>query len=281
MNETLQYMRRKLVPVLGKREAEAVIRLAFRHVKGWDTTGMVIHQGEELSDYSRLRLHEIADRVAQGEPIQYITGFAYFHGMDFKVTPDVLIPRVETQELVDLVIEKCRGRADLDILDAGTGSGCIAIALARNCPFSRVTAIDISPQALAVAKENGEALHTKVDWLQADIFNYTPAPKSFDLIVSNPPYVTAAERGMMETNVVDHEPWLALFVPDDDPLRFYRRICSIGREALKPGGRIWFELNALYTRQTADMARGMGYEVVDMYRDIAGKERFLELKHGD
>lgn len=266
-----------LRPRFGQGEAEAIIRYLFHHLKGWNATDMVINADRELSDYARGQLRDMARRVLGGEPVQYVTGEAYFYGMDLKVTPDVLIPRVETQELVDMIVDRYRDTPDLDVLDVGTGSGCIAIALARNLPFAKVTAIDLSSRALDVARDNGTRLKTKVRWVQADVFGYSPAPHSLDIIVSNPPYIAMSEQRDMESNVLDHEPWSALFVPDDDPLRFYRRICEIGRVALRPGGTLWFELNARFAKETAELARSMGYEVDSIAKDIAGRDRFLIL----
>lgn len=280
MRKTLKHIREVLVPRFGKGETEAMIRLIFHHLKGWNATDMVINSDKELSEYTRGKIDEILERVLKGEPIQYVTGEAYFYGMDLMVTPDVLIPRVETQELVDFIVKKYDGVSDLKILDVGTGSGCIAIALARNLPFAQVTGIDISEKALAVAKENGKKLKANVNWVKADVFNFSPAADSFDIIVSNPPYVMMSEQRDMEANVLEHEPWVALFVPDDDPLRFYRRIAKMGIDALKDGGTLWFELNAQLADETAKLVKSLGYEDVTLERDIAGKWRFIEAKKG-
>lgn len=280
MRKTLKHIREVLVPRFGKGETEAMIRLIFHHLKGWNATDMVINSDKELSEYTRGKIDEILERVLKGEPIQYVTGEAYFYGMDLMVTPDVLIPRVETQELVDFIVKKYDGVSDLKILDVGTGSGCIAIALARNLPFVQVTGIDISEKALDVAKENGEKLKANVNWVKADVFNFSPAADSFDIIVSNPPYVMMSEQRGMEVNVLEHEPWVALFVPDDDPLRFYRRIAKMGIDALKDGGTLWFELNAQLADETAKLVKSLGYEDVTLERDIAGKWRFIEAKKG-
>lgn len=280
MRKTLRHIREVLVPRFGKGETEAMIRLIFHHLKGWNATDMVINSDKELSEYTRGKIDEILERVLKGEPIQYVTGEAYFYGMDLMVTPDVLIPRVETQELVDFIVKKYDGVSDLKILDVGTGSGCIAIALARNLPFAQVTGIDISEKALAVAKENGKKLKANVNWVKADVFNFSPDADSFDIIVSNPPYVMMSEQRDMETNVLGHEPWVALFVPDDDPLRFYRRIAKMGIDALKDGGTLWFELNAQLADETAKLVKSLGYEDVTLERDIAGKWRFIEAKKG-
>ena len=280
MRKTLKHIREVLVPRFGKGETEAMIRLIFHHLKGWNATDMVINSDKELSEYTRGKIDEILERVLKGEPIQYVTGEAYFYGMDLMVTPDVLIPRVETQELVDFIVKKYDGVSDLKILDVGTGSGCIAIALARNLPFAQVTGIDISEKALDVAKENGEKLKANVNWVKADVFDFSPAADSFDIIVSNPPYVMMSEQRDMEANVLEHEPWVALFVPDDDPLRFYRRIAKMGIDALKDGGTLWFELNAQLADETAKLVKSLGYEDVTLERDIAGKWRFIEAKKG-
>lgn len=276
MKETLRHIREVLVPRFGKGETEAIIRLIFHHLKGWNTTDMVINSDKVLSEYTRERIEKMLERVMKGEPIQYVTGEAYFYGMDLMVNPDVLIPRVETQELVDLIVKRYEGVSDLMVLDVGTGSGCIAIALARNLPFASVTGIDLSSRALDVARENGQKLKTKVEWVKADVFDYVPAAESFDIIVSNPPYVMMSEQADMEANVLEYEPWEALFVPDNDPLRFYRTIAEMGRKALRSGGTIWFELNAKLAEETVKLMERLGYGNVRLERDIAGRWRFLE-----
>ena len=207
-------------------------------------------------------------------PIQYIRGFAEFDGRRFKVAPGVLIPRPETVELVELVARENASARRL--LDIGTGSGCIAISLDKKLPEAEVEAWDISEDALAIARENNKELAADVTFLQRDVLSddWKKAP-SFDVIVSNPPYVTEAEKKDMDANVLDWEPELALFVPDDDPLRFYRRIADLGRELLLPDGKLYFEVNQAYGRETAHILEMNQYHDVRVIRDIFGKERIV------
>lgn len=275
MQATINHIRQQLTPRFGRGETEAIIRLIFRYLKGWNTVDMLVNNDKQLSDFTKEKVRQIVARLLDGEPIQYITGDAYFYGMDLKVTPDVLIPRPETAELVDLVVDNASGKPDLRVLDIGTGSGCIAIALARNLPFSRIQAIDISPRAIDVARDNASMLKAKIDFSVADIFSLQPACSSFDIIVSNPPYIVPSERGDMDNNVLLHEPWSALFVPEDDPLRFYIRIADFAITALAPGGRLYFELNPIFAEKCLHLVEGLGFSSCSLLRDSAGLFRFL------
>ena len=188
----------------------------------------------EMLPFTAEKIDRVADRVAAGEPVQYAVGKARFMGNDYRVTPAVLIPRPETAGLVDMICKEYDGRSDLRVLDIGTGSGCIAISLARALPFSSVTAFDISAEALAVARDNARSLGVSVDFRQTDILKAEPGgdSRSFDIVVSNPPYICRSEAADMDARVLDHEPAQALFVPDDGPLLFYTaigRYAQIGR----------------------------------------------------
>lgn len=254
-------------------------RLIFRTLKGWDTTGLVIHAADDLSDFTMQRIDNILERLSHGEPLQYILGEARFYGMDLHVSPATLIPRQETEELVDLIVKRHRGEKDLRVLDVGTGSGAIAIALSRHLEFPEITAIDVSREALDVATRNASELHARIKFIEADIFEYQPAPHSFDIIVSNPPYVLESEKKDMERHVLDYEPASALFVPDDDPLRFYRRIAEIGRDALTEGGALYFEINPLCADTLLQLLIGMGYVEVETHEDISHRRRFITAIH--
>lgn len=275
MKETLQKLRTDLIPIYGKGESDAIIRLIFHYLKGWNLTDMLIHQDDELSPFMKDEIDKILARLLKMEPIQYITGEARFHGMDLVVRPGVLIPRPETDELVDIIIDENKDREDLSVLDVCTGSGCIAIALARNLPFSKVTALDFSKEAIAVALENVQKTKTHVRIIEQDIFNWDPAEK-YDIIVSNPPYVLDSEALTMEKNVLDYEPHEALFVRDDNPLAYYRRIAEIAKKALENNGKLYFEINPLKAVELEEMLKKMGFEKVETYRDSYGKLRFLK-----
>ena len=220
-------------------------------------------------------LLSMAQTIASGTPIQQVLGYAYFCGLKLKVTPSVLIPRPETEELVRWVVDE--SPAPRSILDIGTGSGCIAIALAKALPQTRLTAIDISDEALAVARENAKMHVADIDFIQADILNPNPslANNRFDVIVSNPPYICNKEADEMEKNVLDHEPHVALFVPDDDPLLFYRAIAEKTLTMLTPDGTLFFEINRLYAQELTTMLQSMGFQHITVRQDQFNNDRML------
>lgn len=266
----------RLEPSLGRREAEAVMRLLWEELKGYSPTDLIMKGDYKVSEYMLDKIRAAVGRVEAGEPVQYVVGRARFCGLDFEVTPAVLIPRPETAGLVDIIVDRTGGRSDLRVTDLCTGSGCIAIALARALPFARVTAVDISPEALEVARRNGAALRTRVGWVCADILSLPiPAAPEADIVVCNPPYVLESERASMEQHVTDHEPALALFVPDSDPLRFYHAAARYAMTALSGGGRLYFELNPLTADRLAGELRHSGWEDVELLRDFAGAVRYL------
>lgn len=259
-------------------ESRAMTRLIFHHLRGWDVTDMVIHAEDKITPLTLQSIDEILARLEQHEPLQYILREARFYGMDLEVNSATLIPRQETEELVDIVIKDADNQSDLRVLDVGTGSGAIAIALSRNLRFPEVTAIDISEDALSVARSNAARLHANVKFLHADVMKWCPDRDSLDVIVSNPPYVMESEKAGMDKNVLDYEPATALFVPDSDALVFYRRISGIGRDALVSGGRIYFEINPLCSDALVDMMRKMDYADVELHKDISHHNRFLSAR---
>lgn len=274
VGEMVRRLTDELAPRYGIGEAKAMTRLVFHYLKGWSQTDLVINADRPVSDYLLEKIESITGRLSAGEPLQYVLGEARFYGMNMKVNPNVLIPRPETEELVDLIVKENR-QSDLRVLDVGTGSGAIAIALARNLKFPEITAIDVSGAALEVARENARLLNARINFIRCDIFNWQPADDSLDIIVSNPPYIAEHEKSGMESNVLDYEPREALFVPDDDPLVYYRRIAQIGRSALAPGGLIYFEINPLYADRLVEMMRSEGYAEVAVSYDISHRKRFL------
>ncbi|MCM1319580.1 MAG: peptide chain release factor N(5)-glutamine methyltransferase [Muribaculaceae bacterium] len=279
MKETITYLRQELNRIYPPRETEAIIRLIFEHLKGWKPVDIVLNEDKPLSDYMRGKVEAILERLKKGEPIQYILGTAHFYGLDFNVTPDVLIPRPETAEMVDLIVRQAGDATDLRVLDAGTGSGCIAIALARNLKFPQVTAIDNSEPALAVAEGNAKKLRCRISFSRADILALPKAAafagEQWDIIVSNPPYIALHEKADMEANVLNYEPDGALFVPDDDPLVFYRAIAEYGQQHLSAGAHIYFEVNPLYADSLSALMQRLGYTDINIYRDIQKNNRFL------
>lgn len=276
VREELIEIRQRLGGIFDRREREAVILLIFSHVKGWSRVDLIINEGTELSDFSKREIDSIVDRLILGEPIQYITGHARFHGMDFKVGPGVLIPRPETEELVDWIVDDAKGREDLRILDIGSGSGCIAVALVRALPFSEATGLDISRNAITQGLFNAVAHNAKVGFIADDMYRWLPDPEEFDIIVSNPPYIHPDEAADMEVRVKDYEPHEALFVSAEDPIRPYKRIEEIARVGLKPGGFIYLELNPRYAEEVRVYYESKGWEEVEIRIDSYGKKRFIK-----
>lgn len=263
-----------LTPSLGAAEAKATARLLLEDDLNVSPTVLLTRGDRTVEPETEARFRKYIDRIASGEPPQYVIGKARFMGMDFKVSRATLIPRPETAQLVDIVVDYAAQRHDLKILDVGTGSGCIAIALARAIPFSDVTAIDISDEALSIARQNADALRAKIDFVKADILNdgFKPS-QDFDIVVSNPPYIAASERKDMERRVTDFEPAEALFVPDDDPLLFYRTIVDkIKAKAY------FFEINPLFAHSLREMLINKGFDC-ELRADSFGKTRFAISKN--
>lgn len=266
---------RALTPLYGTREAEAIFRVVVAYLKGWSLTDMVIHADDGLSAESRAEFEEILRRLVRYEPVQYIVGYAPFFGLEIAVRPGVLIPRPETAELVDMIVEQNDGRRDLRVVDACCGSGCIACALARNLPFSSVLAFDVSPTAVEVTSQNAKRLHCDIEVEQIDLLKWQPEPQSIDILVSNPPYVNESEKGSMSPNVVNYEPEQALFVPDRHPLVFYESLAAAGMEGLKPGGRLYLEINPRHADAMVRLLERTGYERIELHRDMHGRNRFI------
>ncbi len=274
LRDTLINMRRRLDPFYDRREREAIILLIFSHLKGWSRTDLIINEDKEVSEFIRNQISSILDRLVLGEPIQYITGEARFHGLDFHVEPGVLIPRPETEELVDWILEDY-DRPDLRILDVGTGSGCIAIALARALPFAQVSALDFSQPAIRVAKRNAEALGAKISFIDHDMYAWRGERASLDIVVSNPPYIAPDEMDDMEVRVKDYEPGVALFVSQNDPIKPYRRLEDIAGEALVSGGSLYVELNPRFADDVAALFTSKWWRDVEIRLDSYGKERMM------
>ncbi len=264
-----------LAPRYGRGEARAMTEMMWEHLKGYKAVDLVLKADTEVSDFISGKVSAIVDRLLAGEPLQYILGEAWWHGLRIKVTPDVLIPRPETSELVDLIADRYKSISDLEVLDLCTGSGCIAVALAAELPFSAVTGVDISSRALDVARENGKSQKVRVRWIEADVMSLD-LKGEYDIIVSNPPYVLESEKETIDPTVKDHEPGIALWVPDSDPLRFYHAIINVAPRLLKPGsGRIYFEINPLEASALCDDMRAAGWRDVTVVKDTHGKDRFL------
>lgn len=270
--------RRRIVPLYGKGEADAMLRLVWSHVRGWEPVDVVLHHDDEVGVSTVESIRAIAGRLEKHEPLQYILGEASFFGLRLKVNRDTLIPRPETEGLVQLILDDFGSRSDLCVVDIGTGSGAIALALSRNLPFSYVTAIDISDGALNVARENARRLCCDVRFVRADILADRRIDGRYDIVVSNPPYVLDSERKGMDPNVLDYEPDSAIFAPGADPVEFYRVISKAAAEALTDSGGLYFELNPLTAEEVRRIVEADGFRDVDLQRDIHGRIRFLRAR---
>lgn len=274
MNATDSYIRRVLQEYYSKQEAANLSRIICCEMLGQSTVDYYLGKDIILSPKEAHELESILLRMSNFEPMQYVQGFAHFLGRTFRVAPGVLIPRPETEELVERILKEIA--SDARILDVGTGSGCIAVSLSKELPEAQVTAWDVSEEALAIARGNNEILQASVQFLLRDVLICQPTAKErYDVIVSNPPYILEAEKQDMERNVLDWEPSLALFVPNTDPLRFYRRIAELAQEMLEPGGRLYFEINRAFGEATVVMLCEQGYSNVHIQKDISGNDRFV------
>jgi len=275
MKSILEHISHRLSHSIEKGELETVSRAICMELLGISQTDYFLKSRIDLSDSSAQALDRALDRLAAGEPLQYVLGTAPFAGLEFHVDGRVLIPRPETAEMVELILRDYPG-GSLSLLDVGTGSGCIAISLSKRRPGWQVRACDISRDALQVAAANSQSLGTHVEFMCMDILNPDQELRNIDVIVSNPPYITLSERADMEHTVLDFEPELALFVPDTDPLRFYRATALYGQGALRDGGAVYFEINPLFATEMVAMLESTGYTQVETHRDIFGKERKIK-----
>ena len=291
---------------MSEGEARAVALMLLEKVAGLPTAKALIADGNDLL-CRRQSLLELAARVAQGEPVQYVLGEADFCGLTLKVKPGVLIPRPETEELVAWVVENVKANTNLlpltsnlspfKLLDIGTGSGCIAVALAKKLKEAEVEAWDVSDDALEIARENAKRNGVQVKTSKVDVLDINANSNSqlstvnfqlstltshlspltsYNIIVSNPPYICEEEKAEMERNVLEHEPRLALFVPDDDPLLFYRRIAELGLSLLKEKGLLFFEINRRFGEEVVKMLQGKGYREVELRQDMFGNDRMVK-----
>lgn len=263
-------------------EAEGLFYRTVEYLWGLNRLHYSLQKDRILSPEESEKILWIFRELSDGRPLQYITGVQPFFGRDFLVDPRVLIPRGETEELVALLLS-AHGKEPLRLLDIGTGSGAIAVTLAAERPGWQVTAVDISPDALEVAATNAKNLGVAVNFVQADILDESRWVEQgvYQVIVSNPPYVRESEKKAMHTNVLDHEPPGALFVPDADPLVFYRAIARFAKGALASGGRLYFEINEALGQETTALLEGLGFEEVKIHRDINGRDRMAEAQKND
>lgn len=279
MKQLIDKLQTALSGIYEGHELTAIIRTICCDMLGISSTAYYLKEEVTLTTEQGTLLQGIIDRLRQGEPLQYIEGKAPFCGMEFAVNSSVLIPRPETAELVDWIA--CEHATQQPrILDLGTGSGCIAIALSKQLPQATIEACDISAEALTVAKENARMNEAPVSFFTHDMLDLgTPLPHSYDILVSNPPYIRQSEAADMSIQVTEWEPHTALFVPDDDALRFYRAIAELGQtEALRPGGHIYVEINQALGKETVALFEAYGYQDVELRKDIYGNERMIGVR---
>lgn len=280
MTETVAYIQDTLKDYYPLSEIKAFIRLIMERVCDIQPHQFLLCKDKELSEKEKSEIHNIVERLTKYEPIQYIFGKTDFYGFEFEVNPSVLIPRPETEELVELIVRDYPQKKELDILDVGTGSGCIAVTLKKLLNKSQVYALDISEEALKTAKRNAGRNRAIITFYQKDILKPSETADSiepeFDIIVSNPPYIMEKEKAAMEANVLDYEPSLALFVPDENPLLYYHRITMFAEQKLKKKGYIYFEINSQLGEQTVDMLRLMEFKNIELIQDLSGNDRFVK-----
>jgi release factor glutamine methyltransferase len=258
-------------------ETEQLFYLAVDHVSGMNRIQTIFNADHQIESAQYNSYQRILKELKEGIPLQYITGKAWFCGLKFKVNSSVLIPRPETEELVQWILETASGVENSNLIDIGTGSGCIAVTLKNRMSGLQVDALDISADALSVAKENAMANAAKVNFIQSDILGYE-SPTQYDFIVSNPPYITEEERGEMHRNVLSYEPGLALFVSNENPLIFYKSIADFAVRNLRRTGYLFFEINEYLSKETIDMLTDKGFINIELKSDMQGKDRMIRCR---
>lgn len=273
----IEHIGSSVADIYEAHEAKAIAMLVAEQVLQRSRLQLSVDRRQPVSEEQWQAAAAIIGRLQQHEPLQYVLGCVHFYGLELEVGPGVLIPRPETEELVDLIVRDHARGQQLQILDVCTGSGCIAIALSAHLPAEKVYALDISEPALAIARTNALKYGQPISWLRQDILgqNLDLLPASLDIMVSNPPYVLEQEKTFMRKNVLTFEPHLALFVPDNNALLFYKRISELALKHLKPGGRLYFEINEQQAAPLVELMQAMGFGLVEVLQDLFGKDRFI------
>jgi release factor glutamine methyltransferase len=275
LQDTKQAIKHQLGNLYDAIEMNSMVNIIIEEVTGWDALHQNIHKNDALEPSQIEQLDHYVEQLLNGKPLQYIIQKAWFLGKAYFVNEAVLIPRPETEELVEWIIEYAQIiNKPLSILDIGTGSGCIPISLKLAIPNAHITAIDISKEALAIAEQNAANYHTEIEWIAQDILQTKQLKDRYDIMVSNPPYIPLREKLAMQKQVADHEPEIALFVPDQFPLIFYSKIAHIGKSALKPNGQLFFEIHYDQGEAIIALLNEMGYHA-ELKQDIFGKDRMV------
>lgn len=278
MQDILQNIRKSLSEFYPDNEISGLVRLLIEHVTKSSMPALLSDKNTKITSEEVLKIDKIVERLQRFEPIQYILGETEFYGLPFTVNHDVLIPRPETEELVELILNENKGTQP-HILDIGTGSGCIAISLQKHLPKASVKGWDISEKALAVATLNSKSNSVNVTFDQVDILSDYPTDQYFDIIVSNPPYVLDSEKTDMHANVLDYEPHTALFVADNDPLLFYNRIADVAIQLLTNEGKLYFEINRAKGQETIKMLEDKNFSEIRLIKDISGNDRMVRAEY--
>ena len=270
-----RYALQELKDSYSEHEIQSICRVIYMDILHFTNIDINLRKNEILDESFLNKFFEIISLLKTGRPLQYIIGETEFAGLKFHLNSETLIPRPETRELI--IWAKDFLQHDQKVLDIGTGSGCIAITLAHECPEANVTGIDISEQAIAMAATNAQRNQVKVEWLTRDILNFENTDWDYyDLIISNPPYIRESEKETMEAKVLDYEPARALFVSNDDPLLFYRRICEFGLTHLNRQGYLFFEINEALGAETTQLLEEYGYKDIELRKDFFGKDRMVK-----
>lgn len=276
LKETEEYILNRILLNYNYDEAKSIAKMLLKFHLKFDDISYSMSFHKQLPSNSMGIINESINRLQWNEPIQYVLGEAHFMGHDFLVSPEVLIPRRETEELVDLIVRHHNTNNLVTVLDIGTGSGCIAISLNKLLRNSKVYAMDISEGALDIAFRNTVKLKSTVEFLHADVLSLEAIEiDKFDIIVSNPPYVTMNESNLMHANVVNHEPHLALFVPDNDALKFYRKIAFLASNSLKSNGKLYFEINENFAEEVKKYMDQYNFSEIEIIKDLQGKDRIV------
>lgn len=275
MLNAFQYIQSELENFYPSTEIRSFYYLIIEKLTGYSRTEIIVNKNTQISTEQYHEIKKIVEKLKRYEPIQYVLGETEFYGLSFLVNKSVLIPRPETEELMDLIVKNNDTQKALEILDIGTGSGCIAICLKKSFPNATVDAFDVSPDALAIAKMNAERIGLNVSFLLVDMLNPPVFNKKWDIIVSNPPYVKYSEKAEMAPNVIDNEPHVALFVPDEDPLLFYRKIADVARNYLKTNGKLYFEINRMFGAEISELLVSKGFANVELIKDLSSNDRMI------